>query len=234
MYILERVNQYTQDIKKTPYVYTIQRSGIEVFVNYIDSNHLDMDEERLTRSLISKMLLHWIPKNKKYLSEAEIYQIVYTIQDIYNYILEHRTAEEEKENKMPTILELYGQEYMRVYKARNMLLKLTKDPVIGVNPIVIDLNKYRSKKSQKSYSDIGTTYEQALFRVQECKEGGQVLLTKLNQNKVYKLLLEYPAYKYLREGDLIQATIKRKLFYVYWEIEELKSYYLPDAASFFM
>ena len=78
---------------------------------------------------------------------------------------------------------------------------------------------------------MATTYEQAIFEVTECKEGGQIVLNKLGQSKQYKLLLEYPAYKYIRKGDIIHAIIKRRLFYVYWEIEEIKAYYLPEAVE---
>ena len=120
---------------------------------------------------------------------------------------------------------------MRVYKAKNLLQKMTKDPVIAFNPLVIDLDKYRNKKKKTNYGEIATTYEQSLFEVQECKEGGQIILNKLTQNKQYKLLLEYPVYKYLKKGDILHAVIKRKLFYVYWELEEIKAYYLPQAIN---
>lgn len=236
MHLLERINRYTQDIKKTPYVYSIQKIGIETFINYIDSNALNIDENELKPSMMSKLLLYWIPKNKKYLTEVQAYQLVYTIHDIYNYIDKNKEAAHDKKQQLdtPTLLDAYGQEYMRVYKVRNLLLKLTKDPIIAINPIVVDLNKYRIKKKKGGCSDIATTYEQALFQVQECKEGGQIILTKPGQTKQYKLLLEYPTYKYLKKDDLLHAIIKRKLFYVYWELDEVKSYYLPEALSFFL
>lgn len=221
MYILERVESYIEEIKQKPYIYKIQKLGIEIFKNYIVSNSLNMREEDFREELLEKFILLWLPRNKKYLSEAEIYQVIYTIHDIFNYM--------HKEEEVSGILELYGEEYMRVYKARNLLQKMTRDPVISVDPIVIDLDRYRAKKKKSGYSEIATTYEQALFEVQECKEGGQVVLCKLSQNKQYKLLLEYPAYKYLRKGDIIHAIIKRRLFYVYWELEELRAYYLPQA-----
>lgn len=229
MHILERVENYIEEIKQKPYIYKIQRLGIEIFRNYVESNELDIREEDFHEGLLDKLVLVWIPRNKKYLSEAEIYQIIYTIHDIYNYIKQKNS--DPSGDEVSTILELYGEEYMRVYKAKNLLQKMTKDPVISVDPIVIDLEKYRDKKKRDSYNEIATTYEQALFKVEECREGGQVILTKLSMDKQYKLLLEYPAYKYLKAGDLIQATIKRRLFYVYWEIEEVKAYYLPQAAE---
>lgn len=229
MHILERVETYVQEVKQTPYVYKIQKLGIEIFKYYITSNSLDIREEDFHKELLDKLVLIWLPKNKKYLSEAEVYQIIYTIHDLFNYIQTKLPQEEQTEKEEPTILQCYGEEYMRVYKARNLLQRITKDPVISVDPFVVDLDKYRYKKEKKSYGEIATTYEQALFEVQECKEGGQVILNKISQTKQYKLLLEYPAYKYLRKGDILHVTIKRKLFYVYWELEEIKAYYLPQA-----
>lgn len=255
MHILDRVNLYTQEIKKNPYIYSLQKLGIELFKEYITSSGLDVEESYLGHETLSKLVLYWIPKNKRYLSEVQAYQVIYTIHDIYNYIVRSRAqvtsdeaydlsdqeladtgnAEEvgeDKHQETPTILELYGEEYMRLYKVRNKLSSLTKDPVIAVDPLVIDLNRYRQRKNKGGYQDLATTYEQAIFKVVECKEGGQVTLTKPRANKEYKLLLEYPIYKDLKPGDLIHATIKRKLFYVYWELEEIKSYYLPEAIVF--
>lgn len=230
MHILERVENYVEEIKKKPYIYKIQKSGIEIFKNYIIANELDRKEEEFNKELLDKLVLLWLPRNKKYLSEAQIYQIIYTLHDIFSYINKERLINSEQTEES-TILELYGEEYMRVYKAKNLLQKMTKDPVIAFNPLVIDLDKYRNKKKKTSYGEIATTYEQSLFEVQECKEGGQIILNKLTQNKQYKLLLEYPVYKYLKKGDILHAVIKRKLFYVYWELEEIKAYYLPQAIN---
>lgn len=253
MHILERINLYTQETKKNPYIYSLQKLGIELFKEYITSSGLDVEESYLSQETLSKLIVYWIPKNKRYLSETQAYQVIYTIHDIYNYVVTHRTCDakannmidteaiqssntkeslKNKEVETPTLLELYGEEYMRLYKVRNKLFSLTKDPVIAVDPLVVDLNRYRQKKNKGGYQEIATTYEQAIFKVIECKEGGQVTLAKPKQNKEYRLLLEYPIYKDLKPGDLIHAVIKRKLFYVYWELEEIKSYYLPEAIAF--
>ena len=235
MHILERVDSYIEELKQTPYVYKIQKAGIEIFKAYITSSGLDIREEDFHRALLDKLLLIWLPKNRKYMGEAQVYQVIYTIHDIVSYIENKGTQDNQVENpdlEENTILQLYGEEYMRVYKAKHLLQKATNDPVISVDPIVVDLSKYRIKKKKGGYAEIATTYEQALFEVQECKEGGQIVLTKVGQLKQYKLLLEYPSYKYLKKGDILHAVIKRKIFYVYWELEEIKAYYLPQAVPF--
>lgn len=232
MHILERIDEYSEQIKQTPYVYKIQKAGIEIVRRYINDNHLDIREEDFEQRLLEKLILIWLPKNKKYLSETEVYQIIYTIHDIVCYI-EKKGNESKEKVEENTILKLYGKEYMRVYKAKSFLQQMTDDPVISIDPIVIDLDRYKNKKKRSNYTELATTYEQGLFQIQGCKEGGQIILNKMGQIKQYKMLLEYPGYKYLKVGDLLQIVIKRKLFYVYWELEEIKAYYLPQACPFF-
>ncbi|WP_054742735.1 hypothetical protein [Cellulosilyticum ruminicola] len=156
MHILERINLYTQETKKNPYIYSLQKLGIELFREYITSSGLDVEESYLSKETLSKLIVYWIPKNKRYLSETQAYQVIYTIHDIYNYIVAHRVCEdninhmtnientqsskEESSNERiepPTLLELYGEEYMRLYKVKNKLFSLTKDPVIAVDPLVL-------------------------------------------------------------------------------------------------
>ena len=230
MNIAESVKMYTDYIKKNAYVYEVQKPGIEAFMQYINSISRSGEIKNIEEIMLDKLLLYWIPRNKRYLSEIEAYQMVYTIQDVYNFILKQNNASQKSET--PSVLEMYAEEYMRVYRIRNMLLKITHDPIIATHPYIVDLNNYRNRKKRTGYNGIGTTYEQAVFKVEQCKEVGQIVLKKCYHDKEYKLLLEYPTYKYFKKGDLLHAIIKRKLFYVYWELEEIKSYYLPQAISY--
>ena len=148
MHILERVEAYSQEMKQTPYVYKIQKLGIEIFRYYIASNGLDIREEDFHKELLDKLVLIWLPKNKKYLSDAEIYQIINTIHDIFNYIQNQLPKDQLVDKEEPTLLQTYGEEYMRVYKARNLLQRITKDPVISVDPVVVDFNRYKYKKEK--------------------------------------------------------------------------------------
>lgn len=236
MHILERLDSYIQEVKRTPYVYSIQKMGINIFRSFIMENELDIREEDFRQELLEQLILIWFPDNNRHLDEQQAYQIIYTINDVYKYIHRHSHTEEIERKQIlteeSTILQIYAKEYMRIYKVKRLLQEMTNDPIISVNPTVIDLMKYKNKKTKGPYSDIGKSYEQALFRVQECKEGGQVILNKLNASKQYKLLLDYPVYKYIKKGDLLQAVIKRRFFCIYWELEEIKTYYLAEAIPF--
>lgn len=171
MHLLERIEEYVQDIKKNSYIYDIQKAGIEIFCKYITNSGLDIREEDLDRQMLNKLLLYWLPRNKKYLSDVEAYQIIYTIHDIYYYI-KKRNKQEEVET--PTILESYGQEYMRVYKAKNMLLKMTKDPVVSVNPIIIALDKYKEKKKKIIIQTLLLRMNKPFLKFKNAKKGDKL------------------------------------------------------------
>lgn len=223
MTVLERIDDYIMKNRWKAYTYKVKKLGVDAFKRYIIENNLNIEETEFTRENLDEFILVWLPKNKKYLSDEEGYQAICTINDLF--------CQMKQETETSIILDIYADEYRRIYKVRNLLLSLTKDPVIGVDPIVIDLSKYRQQKKQSFHNDLMTNYEQATFEVEECKDGGVVLLNKLGYNKTYKMLLEYPIYKYLKKGDILQACIKRKFFSVYWEFEEVKAYYLPQAKN---
>ncbi len=228
MEVLDSINQYAKSIQSNRNIYSMQRMGIDIFKNYINSTVPDIKVDDFDIGMVDRLLLYWLPKNKRYISETQMDQILATIGDVYAYILSQNNTNEE----LPSILDLYVDEYKRVCKAKYMLLSMTLDPVISIDPIIIGFERYKNKRNKQAGGDRATTYVQALFEVLECKDGGLVVLSKLGTDKTYKILLEYPTYKYLRAGDIIHAIIRRKLFYVYWEFEELRGYYLQQAIKF--
>ena len=228
MQVLESIDRYTRLIQRNRCIYDVQKTGIDIFKSYINNVKPDIKVEELNIGVVDKLLLYWFPRNKKYVSETQVYQIVLTIGQICDYIFK----ESDCSNEFPNILDLYAEEYKRAYKAKNMLLSMTLDPVISIDPLIIGLDRYKNKRKKQSTLERSTTYVQSFFKIIECKEGGLVVLSKMGVDKTYKLLLEYPTYKYLKVGDIVHAVIRRKLFYVYWEFEELRGYYLQQASKF--
>lgn len=88
---------------------------------------------------------------------------------------------------------------------------------------VLSLESYKRKKTrQENTKDAitATIYDKGIYTIKEIKEGGQVVLDRAG--KEYKMLLEYPTYKQLEAGMRLKALLKRKVFYVYWEIEYIQ------------
>ena len=182
-----------------------------------EKNFIYNEYVKLTLSFLAKHKLsssddvkyfinYWIPNKIRYANEDYILKLKYYIQDTFKDLID--------DNFECDITEL-----LRIYKVKNLILKSINDPVLDGNAKIIIFDNYIHKKNKKE--DVATTYQKSKFIVKEIKDGGQIIFESLFKNKQYKCLIEYPIYKYLKVNDILSMTLKRKLFYVYWEIDEL-------------
>lgn len=91
--------------------------------------------------------------------------------------------------------------------------------LIGGIKMVVDLENRRKRKAFEANmgkEKLSATYEKGSFVVTKILEGGKILLTK--NNKDYPILMEYPKYKQIEEGEIIRCMLFKKVFYVYWEL----------------
>lgn len=223
MELIQEIKEYIQYIKRNPYVYELQQHAIELFLKFITElppTQIPLEEQ------IDYFLTYWLPKYKHYLTENEAYNIVYTMQDLCIYINKKNTL-----SRIDTafILERYGQEYIRLYKARKLISQLVGEPIIGTNPIIIDLAAYRIYKEKQLKKDVMSLYEQGIFRVDEVDMEGQVCLNKLNTNRYFKVLFKPSLITLFKKGDILHISLRKKIFFIYWEIHQIKGYYLPNA-----
>lgn len=237
MSVIDHIYEYSNYIKKNPYVYSIQKNGIETFLSYIRQNYGQEELDHLHLDIIDKFLIYWLPKSKKYLSFVEAYHLVYTLQDIYYYVLNAGQGQKDKEDitdqkDRPAILEIYGEECMRIYKVREMLARITEDPILRTNPTVIDLMAYRKKVKNSEKQMLPWVYEQGIFQITDIKDNGQVVIKKLFAEKTLKIILEDPVYRYTKVGDIFHGRLRKRPFYLYWELDDIKSYYLPKAICY--
>ncbi|MGL6173786.1 MAG: hypothetical protein ACRC1P_04175 [Cellulosilyticaceae bacterium] len=229
MDIISRVRDYIKYIKQNPYIYEIQKPGIELFINFLKINPNGIVMDTLNQCCIEYFLCIWVPQHRKYLSEAQAYNIVYTIQDIYMYI--KREIKEEIDG--PFILELYGQEYMRLYKSRKLIAQLSGDPVLRIQPLVISFDAYKEYKQKKKKRDSMSMYENGNFIVDEINKDGYISLNKIGSKRYFKVLFRPSLLSNFKVGDILHITLRKRIFFVYWEIEEIKGYYLSNALRYF-
>lgn len=217
---------YTQVIKETPYLYQVQKKGIELFGNFIKAYYERLEAQAITDKIIEEFLVIWLPKHKRYLTEVEAYDMVYTVQSIYLYILK------KTEKPMPedSIVETYAKEYMRLYRVRNLFNKILEDPVINMNPDLISLGAYANKKLKRK--EEMCTYEQGLFKIEEVCLEGYIEVQGIEKNVMCKVLIEPSVIKHLKKGDVLHARLKRKVFFIYWEMDEVFHYYLDQAINY--
>lgn len=229
MDIIGQVKSYIQYVKQNPYIYEIQKQGIELFMKFLRQNPDRIKKDSLDKDLIDYFLSYWVPKNKKYLSEVQAYNIVYTVHDIVAY--SHSKVSEAIE--YPLILDIYGQEYVRLYKSRKLLAQLSGDPVLIAHPMVISFAAYKEYKQKKKKKDSMSMYEQGIFKVEEISKEGYLSLNKIGTTRNFRVLFRPSLLINFKEGDILHITLRRKIFFVYWEIEEIKGYYLSTAIAYF-
>lgn len=229
MDIIGQVSEYIRYIKQNPYIYEIQKQGIELFIKFLKQNPEHAVPEVLNKECVEYFLSLWVPKYYKYLSEIEAYNIVYTVQDIYMYI--KRKFNQNIED--PIILDVYGAEYVRLYKSRKVLAQLSGDPVILVKPLVVSLSAYREYKQKQQKRDSMSMYEQGMFKVDEINKEGYISLNKVGTKRYFRVLFKPSLLSNFKVGDILHITLRRRIFFVYWEIEEVKGYYLSNAMAYF-
>lgn len=231
MDLLFQVRQYSEYIKKNPYVYELQKQGIDLLIKFLSQYYEELEENILSQQIIDHFILLWIPKVKKYLTEIEAYNIIYTVQDLLVY-LRKENKDRGESLEIPIVLEQYGKEYMRLYKARSLVNQLVGDPVICVQPLVVDMNIYREYKLKQTKKDNMSLYEKGWFKVEEVHKDGYIAFNRMGTDKQYRVLFTGKLLKNFKKGDITQMTLKKRIFFIYWEICELKGYYLGEAENY--
>lgn len=228
MDMLKEINHYREHVKKNNYVYTLQKQGINLLYEFMISLQNKQIGLGTPSKIIDYFLSVWIPRNKRYLTEAEAFNIVYTLQDFQTYLEER--SEDKKD--FPLVLDLYRKDYVRLYRAKKLIDEMVGNPIISTNPIVIDLENYKGHKEKKQRKDTMCMYEQGIFRIEEVNKEGYLGLVKLNSKKHCKVLCRPTLLYHFKEEDLMQIHLKKKIFFIYWEIEELKAYYPSRAIEY--
>lgn len=225
MDVNQLLGEYEQEIKSNGYVYSLQKQGVHLLYSFL--NHYQSkskDEKRVLREL-DYFLNIWIPRNKRYLTSIQAFNIAYTVHDFKRYIEKKCNTE----IAIPQVLESHANEYKRLYEARQVLRKMIGDPVISVDPFVIDLKNYRHYKEKKTKKQNMCMYEQGLFVIEEVSREGYLGLKKLKGDRYCKVLCQPHQLAYFKIGDILHGYLKRKVFFIYWEIEDLRTYYTQGA-----
>lgn len=228
MNLLNEIRDYIDYIKTNSYIFSLQRQGLELLLSFVEEHKYAIVKQRGYIEALDYFLAVWVPKRKKYLKVEEAFNIAYTVQDLLTFI--HRKYNSEENT--PIVLDYYGEEYLRVYKVNEIVRRMIGDPILSITPTVIDLESYKDYKEKQMRKDSMAMYEQGLFCVEEINDEGYIALRKLSNNKYCKVLMRKDWMYHFKVKDILHITLKRKIFFVYWEIEELKAYYPGKAARY--
>lgn len=225
MDLIQEVKEYSHYIKQNPYIYEIQKPGIELITSFLIAHS---SIEVLEEKIVDCFLTYWVPNYRRYLTETDAYNIVYALQDLCTYI----DRKYDKQSDTAFILDSYGQEYMRLYKARKLISQLVGEPVVCTRPMVVDFHAYKEYKQKQDKKDTMSLYEKGIFQVDEINKEGYISLNKIGTCRYFKVLFRPSVLGYFKKGDILQITLKKKIFFIYWEMHEIKAYYLPNATKY--
>ncbi|HOA81035.1 MAG TPA: hypothetical protein PKK61_08240, partial [Defluviitaleaceae bacterium] len=93
---------------------------------------------------------------------------------------------------------------------------------------------YKESKLKKSIKERNGVFEQGYFEVIDISPDCSITIKKKPKGRYAKILLDDDLVLHLKKGDILQLKITRRLFFTYWEIEEIKSCYLKEATKYLL
>lgn len=139
MEVLKSITSYVEHMKGNDHIYEGQRRGLEMLYKYCDHTEPEMALSEIDWYFFDEFLMYWLPKNQSRLNEKEVYQILSGIGGYCSYIQEtyniHTLYKSEVEKE-------YQKEYLRIYKLKRLFLEYLGDPILSLEPFVIDFKIY--------------------------------------------------------------------------------------------
>jgi len=106
-------------------------------------------------------------------------------------------------------------------------------PIVNIDPLIIDLIGYKKLQARKKERRQGMIFEQGYFEmIDVVDQYGVILKKKWSPERYVKILVDPSIRQLLRKGDLLHMRLRRKLFFTCWDMEEIKSCYLPQAQEY--
>lgn len=226
MEILETITSY---IEKNTYLDDGQKEALDIFYNYCNYTGPKLNICEIDPSFFEEFLIYWLPKNRSRLEAWQVNEVLKGLGGYCSYI--HNIY------KIPSLekyklIKVYKRECLRIYYLKNLLREYIGDPILNIDPLVVDFQAYKLYKSRKKPREKNGVYQQGLFEVIEIDYDNTVILRKIPRGSCARVILTKNLILHIKKGDLLQLRIKQKQFFTLWEIEELKNCYLPEAGPY--
>lgn len=229
MEVLESITSYTKDMQVAGQLYQGQKEALDILYRYCNDTEPGMNISEIDSSFFDEFLIYWLPKNNSRLNVNEICGILEGIEGYCSHIQgEYNVPGLDKYE----LIKQYKKEYLRIYELKHLFSRYIGDPIIGINPLVIDFNAYKQYKSHKQNNQNPGIYQQGLFEVMEIDYDRTVVLRKIPKGKPVRIVLADYLIDYLRKGDILHLRIKQRQFFALWEVEWIKNCYLPKASRY--
>lgn len=230
MEVLESITSYAKDMKVAGQLYQSQREALDILYRYCSDTEPQMNIWEIDSGFFDEFLIYWLPKNNSRLKVDDIYGVLEGVGGYCNHI--------QDEYNIPgldkyELIKQYEKEYFRIYELKRLFAKYIGDPIIAVNPLVIELNEYKQYKSRKQNNQRQGIYQQGLFEVMEIDYDRTVIFRKIPKGNPVRIILADYLIAYIRKGDILHFRIKQKQFFALWEVEWVKNCYLSKASRYF-
>lgn len=230
------------------YIMTVLQT-IEDYISYVDSAFIqkpqdmgcifllrdfckqkepNLELEELDQRFFDEFFLYWLPKKNKNLSDDRIYFLFPTLQRYATYL----KSKYKKEQFPLKISDKFIEEFVRIIHLSRAFSKFVGNPILSKDPWVIDLRCYKQNKMKKNVKEKSGVFEQGYFEVIDIFPDCSITIKKKPTGRYAKVLLDDNLVPYLRRGDILHLKMKRKLFFTYWEIEDIKTCYLKEAQKY--
>lgn len=221
--ILEYKDNIEQDDKSTKYV--------DLFYQFCKQNTDHITLSQVNRDLFYRFFLYYVPRTMKIVSIDTPYQIIHQIGGLCKFV-----SKETKYNVWKIFnqsLEPIEDNFTRVLHAKREFNLFLGKPVLHIDPLIVDLTFYKIYKYQQDNMEHAPIMEQGYFQILEIFGNHSVILKKKKGKELYiKIILNENLVQTLRTYDIIHMRIKRKLFFTCWDIDDVKSIFLPEANQF--
>lgn len=131
--------------------------------------------------------------------------------------------------------EIYNKKQEELLRLRYLIKSIRKYgevPVLSWDPFIVDINCYKNMKNSENSIIKYIMHEQGYFSVHD-KISNILILKKLGpSDSYYKIKIDSLLLKDMDIGDIIQMSIKRKVFCSSWNIINVKAYFSKSASRY--
>lgn len=226
MEVLETITSY---IEKNAYLDDSQKEALDIFYNYCNYTEPEMNICEIDPDFFDEFLIYWLPKNQSRLETWEVNEVLKGLGGYCSYI--HSIYKIPSLEKYK-VVKVYKRECLRIYHLKNLLREYLGDPILTIDPLVVDFEAYKNYKSRKEIKDKNGVYQQGLFEVIEIDYDNTVVFRKIPRGNCVRVVLTKDLILHMKKGDFLQLRIKQKQFFALWEIESLKNCFVSEAGPY--
>lgn len=197
--------------------------GVNYFIDFCYKKYRYLKTEDTNNRITKEFLFVWLPMNINKINIKLLSNILESINNLCTYIQEiyNINIKYESENAENDLI--------RIYNVNQELNRFLENPVISYSPFIIDIEKYKKRKSKILSNNCFDSKEKGYYTVIDLFPNNSIILKKLYTGRFIKIILDKQVIKCIKPNDILYMSVKQSPF-LSWEIEKVIRYY-PEQAS---